>query len=114
MKAPAFALAVALAAAFGTAQLAGCASEPANRSTGRVFDDAALTAKVKAALARDKEVPAHNVNVTTYRGVVQLSGFVEDEQAARKAGEVARGVEGVQQVYNDVHAISPRSSAAGR
>ena len=107
------AIVLALAAAFGAAQLAGCASEPSQRSTGRFVDDAALTAKVKTALARDKEVPAHNVNVTTYRGVVQLSGFVENEDAARKAGDIARGVDGVQQVYNDVRVI-PSSSAAGR
>ena len=49
----------------------------------------------------------------TYRGVVQLSGFVENEDAARKAGDIARGVDGVQQVYNDVRVI-PSSSAAGR
>ena len=107
------AIVLALAAAFGAAQLAGCASEATQRSTGRFVDDAALTAKVKTALARDKEVPAHNVNVTTYRGVVQLSGFVENEDAARKAGDIARGVDGVQQVYNDVRVI-PSSSAAGR
>lgn len=107
------AIVLALAAAFGAAQLAGCASEPSQRSTGRFVDDAALTAKVKTALARDKEVPAHNVNVTTYRGVVQLSGFVANEDVARKAGDIARGVDGVQQVYNDVRVI-PSSSAAGR
>ena len=104
---------LALATTFGAAQLAGCASEATQRSTGRFVDDAALTAKVKTALARDKEVPAHNVNVTTYQGVVQLSGFVDKEDVARKAGDIARGVEGVQQVYNDVRVI-PSSSAAGR
>ncbi len=108
------AIVLALAAAFGAAQLAGCASEPAQRSTGRFIDDAALTSKVKIALARDKDVPAHDVNVTTYRGVVQLSGFVANEEVARKAGDIARGVDGVQQVYNDVRVIPSGSSAAGR
>lgn len=107
------AIVFALAAVFGGAQLAGCASEPAQRSTGRFVDDAALTAKVKTALARDKEVPAHNVNVTTYRGVVQLSGFVDNEQVASRAADIARGVDGVSQVYNDVRVI-PSASAAGR
>lgn len=104
VQATAFALAAALAAS----QFAGCASEPTSRSTGRVFDDVALTAKVKTALVRDKDVPAHNVNVTTYRGVVQLSGFVENEDQARRAAEVARTVDGVSQVYNDVR-VAPRS-----
>jgi osmotically-inducible protein OsmY len=102
------ALVLALAAVFGAAGLAGCASEPHSRSTGTVVDDAALTAKVKLALARDKDVPAHNVNVTTYRGVVQLSGFVQDENTARKAGDVARNVEGVRDVFNDLR-VAPAS-----
>ncbi|HEX7053626.1 MAG TPA: BON domain-containing protein [Burkholderiales bacterium] len=102
------ALALALAAVLGTAQLAGCSSNPNRRSTGAVLDDAALTAKVKTALARDEQVAAHNVNVTTYRGLVQLSGFVESEDAARKAADVARSVEGVRDVYNDLRVITPR------
>lgn len=104
------ALAVALAAALSTAQLAGCAStsSPDSRRTASTFvDDAALTAKVKTALARDRDVSALDVNVTTYRGVVQLSGFVSDENVARKAGDVARGVDGVKDVYNDLR-VAPR------
>ena len=102
---------LAVAMALGAAQLAGCASGPTSRSTGRVVDDAALTAKVKTALARDDQVAAHNVNVTTYRGLVQLSGFVESEGVARKAADVARNVDGVNDVYNDLRVISatPRS-----
>ena len=97
--------------------LGGCATQSQNenrRTVGTVMDDATLTAKVKTALARDSEVPAHNVNVTTYRGMVQLSGFVASEDVARKAAELARNVDGVQNVYNDVRVISPASSAAGR
>jgi osmotically-inducible protein OsmY len=106
---------LALAVALGGAQLAGCASQSESRRTaGTVIDDAALTAKVKTALARDRDVPAHNVNVTTYRGLVQLSGFVENEDVARKAAEVARNVEGVHDVYNDLRVISAAPSAAGR
>ncbi len=110
---------LALAAVLGTAQLAGCASQSqseSRRSAGGFVDDAAVTTKVKVALARDKEVPAHDVNVTTYRGVVQLSGFVENEEIARRAGEVARGVDGVQQVYNDLRVVpaQPTSAGAGR
>ena len=106
---------LALAVALGAAQLAGCASQSENRRTaGAVVDDAALTAKVKTALARDSEVPAHNVNVTTYRGLVQLSGFVENETVARKAAQLASNVDGVNQVYNDLRVIAPASGAAGR
>ena len=108
---------LAVAAALGTAQLAACSTQspPENRRTaGVVVDDAALTAKVKTALARDPEVPAHNVNVTTYRGLVQLSGFVQNEAVARRAAELARNVDGVSDVYNDVRVIAPASSAAGR
>jgi hyperosmotically inducible protein len=100
---------IAVAAALGTAQLAGCASQSqpeTRRTAGGFVDDAALTAKVKTALARDRDVPAHNVNVTTYRGLVQLSGFVQNEDVARKAAELARGVDGVRDVYNDLRVIS--------
>jgi osmotically-inducible protein OsmY len=105
MKSVPAALALALAAALGAAPLAGCSSTPTSRSAGQFTDDAALTAKVKTALARDSQVPAHDVNVTTYRGVVQLSGFVSNEDVARRAGEVARGVGGVRDVYNDLRVV---------
>jgi|SRR5690349_746618 len=103
---------LALAVALG-----GCATSSQNesrRTVGTVMDDATLTAKVKTALARDRDVPAHNVNVTTYRGLVQLSGFVQSEDVARKAAEVARNVDGVSDVYNDLRVIAPATGAAGR
>ena len=99
---------LALATVLGGAQLAACSSTPQSRSAGGFVDDAALTAKVKTALAEDKNVSALDVNVTTYRGVVQLSGFVQDENEARRAGEVARKVGGVKDVYNDLR-VAPRS-----
>lgn len=98
--------------------LGGCATQSQNessrRTVGTVMDDATLTAKVKTALARDRDVPAHDVNVTTYRGLVQLSGFVQSEEVARKAAEVARNVNGVSDVYNDLRVIAPATGAAGR
>lgn len=103
------AIVLALAGVLATAQLAGCATQSqdeSRRTAGGFVDDAALTARVKTALARDRDVPAHNVNVTTYRGLVQLSGFVQNEDVARKAAEVARGVSGVRDVYNDLRVIS--------
>jgi hyperosmotically inducible periplasmic protein len=94
---------VSLIAAFGGAQLAGCASDSGSRATGQVLDDGALTARVKTAIARDASLgAAKDVNVTTYRGVVQLSGFVESEDVARRAEEIARSVQGVQSVKNDL------------
>lgn len=79
---------VSLIAVFGGAQLAGCASSPGSRATGQVLDDGALTARVKTAIARDASLgTAKDVNVTTYRGVVQLSGFVAigEERPARES-----------------------------
>jgi osmotically-inducible protein OsmY len=97
-------LSVALLAAFAGFQIAGCASSPSSRSTGQFVDDGALTAKVKTALAADAGLgTAADVNVTTYRGVVQLSGFVEKEEMARRAVAIAQGVEGVRSVQNDLH-----------
>ena len=94
--------------AFGTAQLAGCASQPNSRSTGRYIDDAAITAKVKRALVGSPDVSALDVDVTTYRGVVQLSGFVDNASQVQKAEQLARGIDGVKDVRNDVQ-VKPRS-----
>lgn len=102
------AIALGLAVAFGTAQFAGCASQPTSRSTGRYIDDAAITAKVKRALAASPDVTALDVNVTTYRGVVQLSGFVDNASQVQKAEQLARNIDGVKDVQNDVR-VKPRS-----
>ena len=98
-------LAVCLLAAVGAI---ACSSTPSSRGTGEVVSDSALTAKVKTAIARDTTIGnAMNVNVNTYRGVVQLAGFVNSEEAARRAAEVARGVQGVQSVQNDLRVNPP-------
>jgi len=100
---------LAAAAALGVSQFVGCASQqPVRRTVGNYIDDSTITAKIKTALIRDSEVRARDVNVTTYRGVVQLSGFVQDDNQVRRAGEVARSVEGVRQLYNDLR-VAPRS-----
>jgi osmotically-inducible protein OsmY len=90
------------------AALIGCSATAQDRSTGQVVDDAALTAKVKASLAEEKGVNAMSVNVNTYRGVVQLSGFVENEEAKRRAENAAKDVEGVRTVQNDLR-IAPKT-----
>lgn len=108
MRLPGIAL-VSLAVLLGGAQLAGCASEPGQRATGQVLDDSVVTGKVKTAIARDASLSAaKDINVTTYRGVVQLSGFVESEQTSRRAEEIAKGVEGVRSVENALRVNPPR------
>ena len=84
--------------------VAGCASnsKPAE-STGAYVDDSMITAKVKTAFIGDKDVSALNISVTTTKGVVQLTGSGSPEEA-RKAAEIARGVEGVKSVQNNIRA----------
>ena len=89
--------------------IAGCASSPNDRATGQMVDDSALTARVKTALGREASLgTAMNVNVTTYRGVVQLAGFVDSQDIAERAETIAKGVEGVHSVKNDLHVEPPR------
>lgn len=73
-----------------------------SRTAGRAVDDTAITAKVKAALAGDSRVRAHQVNVETRDGVVQLSGFVDSSEAKSAATEVARTVDNVKRVDNEI------------
>ena len=85
--------------------LSACASNSGapHRDAGEFTSDAALTAKVKTAIAKDVGAgAAANINVNSYKGEVQLSGFVADSTQARRAGDVAHNVEGVRTVRNDV------------
>lgn len=82
--------------------LGGCASSEANKSTGQYIDDAAITAKVKTALLKDPTVKGLQIQVETYKGTVQLSGFADTREEAKKAQELASSVEGVQSVKNDI------------
>ncbi len=96
------AFALATAAALGAA---GCASSgsPANRGTAEVSDDAALTAKVKTAIATDVGArAASSINVETYRGVVELSGFVDSQEMASRALAAAKKVSGIKTLKNDL------------
>jgi len=85
----------------GTA-LPGCASTRTHESTGEYIDDSVITTKVKAAILDDSLLKYHQISVKTYKGTVQLSGFVDSEQAVRRAGQVASGVHGVTSVKNDL------------
>ena len=80
----------------------GCSSTPQKEGTGEYIDDSVITAKVKAALIGDPTTKATEVNVETFKGVVQLSGFVSSQAAANRAVELARGVGGVKGVTNDM------------
>lgn len=82
--------------------LAACAGTRQQESTGEYFDDSALTAKVKAVFVNDPVVSAMSVNVETFKGVVQLSGFVKTSLERDRAVELARKVSGVKQVRNDI------------
>jgi len=84
------------------ATLVGCAGGTTSQSTGEVVDDAAITTKVKTALIRSDEVDANDVQVETYKGTVQLSGFVRDREDIDRAEELASNVDGVRQVRNDL------------
>jgi osmotically-inducible protein OsmY len=81
----------------------GCAGNAHKESTGEYVDDSWITSKVKAAFVNDKTLKASEINVETYKGKVQLSGFVGDPGDVSHAGDVARGIKGVTSVKNDLH-----------
>jgi osmotically-inducible protein OsmY len=92
------AMALLMAAVLGAPMLAACSSTPTQESTGEAIDDGVVTARVKAKLIEDPITKAHQINVDTFKGTVQLSGFVEDDQARTRALQLARDVNGVKQV----------------
>jgi hyperosmotically inducible protein len=89
----------------------GCASSGTHRSTGQTVDDDSLTAQVKTALVRDPATKARQIHVTSYRGEVELAGFVDSADEKSEAGKVARGVSGVKNVRNDLQVRSVERSA---
>ena len=84
------------------AVLAACASTPTRESTGEYVDDSVITTKVKSLLAEDDFLKSFQIGVETYQGTVQLSGFVNSQQAVDKAGQIARSVKGVKSVKNNL------------
>jgi osmotically-inducible protein OsmY len=80
----------------------GCASTPTRESSGQYIDDSVITTKVKAAIVDDPSLKVFQIGVETFKGVVQLSGFVDSSQAVNKAGEIAAGVGGVKSVRNNL------------
>jgi osmotically-inducible protein OsmY len=82
----------------------GCASTPKKAGTGEYFDDTVITTKVKTAILQESSLKSAEINVETFKGVVQLSGFVNSPADINKAVEVTRRVEGVKSVKNDMRA----------
>lgn len=79
-----------------------CAETSTNQSTGAYVDDSAITGKVKTAILTDPALNVMQIDVTTYQNVVQLSGFVDTPQMVERAGSVAKQVNGVTSVRNDL------------
>ena len=82
--------------------VAGCASTPKQEGTGEYVDDTVITGKVKSAILNEPTLKVAEINVETFKGIVQLSGFVSSQAAATKAVEVTRTVGGVKSVKNDM------------
>ncbi len=95
-------LASCLALSLTSTGLTGCASTPEKRSTGEYIDDQSLIVRVKKALGENAEYKFSNVTVTSYRGTVQLGGFVEQNGQKQKAEEIAAKVDGVKKVENNI------------
>lgn len=99
-------LAALLAVAFG------CSSTPNKEGTGEFVDDAAVTAKVKAEILQTPLLKTSEINVETFKGMVQLSGFVGTQDEIATAAEVARKVKGVSEVRNDLQIKGKTSTNA--
>jgi osmotically-inducible protein OsmY len=82
--------------------LVACAPTEKRASAGEYIDDTMITGKVKAALVADPDLKATEINVETFKGTVQLSGFVAAPEHISKAGQLTRTIEGVKAVKNDI------------
>ena len=92
----------ALFLAVTLASVVGCASTSKQEGTGEYVDDSVITTKVKAAILGEPSLKVAEINVETFKGVVQLSGFVTSTALANKAVEITRQVSGVKSVKNDM------------
>ena len=80
----------------------GCATQSEPQSPGAYMGDSWVTAKVKSAILNEPSLKVMQVNVETYEGMVQLSGFVDNAESRAKAAEIARSIQGVKSVKNDL------------
>lgn len=99
----------AILAAFLLVGLGGCAGTSTRESTGEYIDDSSITMRVKTALLNEPGVKSVQIGVETFRGVVQLSGFVDSEETVQKAVTTAQRVSGVKSVQNNIRVKSERS-----
>ena len=97
-----FKYASTLVAALMLSTIVGCASTAKQESTGQYVDDSAITAGVKAAIVNAPTLKVAEINVETFKGTVQLSGFVSSAENIATASSVARSVNGVKSVKNDL------------
>jgi hyperosmotically inducible protein len=93
---------VTLVFAILLASVLGCAGTSTKEGTGEYVDDTVITTKVKAAIFDEPSLKSAEINVETFKGTVQLTGFVSSRAAIDKAVEVTRGVSGVTSVRNDM------------
>jgi len=91
-----------------------CSATRTQQSAGEVIDDSVLTSKVKVALIDDPTTKAGQINVETYRGVVQLGGFVDNTQQKEQATKVARSITGVKEVRNDLRISTKPHATTGQ
>ena len=85
-----------------TLSIAGCAGGKRFVSTGEYFDDVAITSKVKTSILGDGKLRFFQIDVTTFKGIVQLSGFVDNKEISTRASEVTRTIKGVKMVNNNL------------
>ena len=97
-----FKLLTTFVSALVLATLLGCASTAKHEGTGEYIDDTVITTKVKAEIFEEPGLKSAEINVETFKGVVQLSGFVSSQANINRAVEVARAVKGVKSVKNDM------------
>ncbi|HXT11494.1 MAG TPA: BON domain-containing protein [Candidatus Angelobacter sp.] len=106
------ALVLASLAGVPAALTSGCAIARHQETASQYGRDSEITARIKTDLYKDRNVKGTEVNVTTMNGVVQLSGFVDNDYAKQRAGEIARSVPGVLDVHNNL--ITPTGASSGR
>ena len=95
-------LAILVLAVAGAVGIAGCQSTRTQESTGQYLDDTAITGKVKAAIFNEPSLKSAEINVETFKGAVQLSGFVGSAADIAKAVSITQNIAGVRSVKNDM------------
>ncbi len=98
----AFGLILALGALPLASGLTGCAGNRYTQSTGEHIDDSGDSSRVKKALAADTQYKYDDVQVKTFKGVVQLSGFVNSKEQKNRAGDIAEKVQGIKEIENNI------------